>query len=252
MLTGRYFLVFWPNEDCYSEVPECKIVGNPGSLGEPIQVKERRKVYSGVLVAVGTKQEVQEKLKTIEVQAKELEPVTSTNNPEPVTATTPTAPIVTVTPAAPTTVATTDAPTRTPAALTTVAMTNAPIMTLVAPTTVPTTDAPATTPATPTTVGTTNASTTTPAAPAESNPKTSKKQGIRTLVVSVDHCVHNVFVRYTDTLHAIVKLELLTSWLSSSPCVLRFAGRKRKAPTEKVATGKKNGSEKPPKKRQKK
>jgi hypothetical protein len=110
--------VFWPDEECYSEVPESKIVGNPGSLGEAIQVKERQKVYSGVLVAVGSQQEVQEKLNTIEAQsckAKELEPVTSTNNPESVTATIPATPIVAVTPAAPTTVVTTDAPTMTPA-----------------------------------------------------------------------------------------------------------------------------------------
>lgn len=163
MLTGRYFLVFWPDEDSYSEVPESKIVGNPGSLGEAIQVKERQKVYTGVLVAVGSKQEVQEKLRNIE------EPVTSTNSPESVTATTPAAPIVTVTP-----VATTHAPSTTPPS----------------PMTVATSDAPSTTPAGPMTVATTNVTGTTTAAPAESNPKTSKKQGIRILVVSVNHCVH--------------------------------------------------------------
>ena len=73
-----YFLVFWPDEDCYSEVPECKIVGDPGSLGEAIQVKERQKVYTGVLVTVRSKQEVQQNLNTIEVQSsKEQEPVFS-------------------------------------------------------------------------------------------------------------------------------------------------------------------------------
>lgn len=144
--------MYWPDEDSYSEVPESKIVGNPGSLGEAIQVKERQKVYTGVLVAVGSKQEVQEKLRNIE------EPVTSTNNPESVTATAPAAPIVTVTPAAPTSVATTHAP--------------------------------STTPPSPMTVATTNVTGATPATSAESNPKTSKKQGIRILVVSVNHCVH--------------------------------------------------------------
>ena len=54
-----------------SEVPECKIVGNPVSLGEAIQVKERQTVYTGLLVAVGSKQEVQEKVNTIE----EIHPV---------------------------------------------------------------------------------------------------------------------------------------------------------------------------------
>ena len=196
MLTGRYFLVFWPDEDSYSEVPESKIVGNPGSLGEAIQVKERQKVYTGLLVAVGSKQEVQEKLSTIEEQSlkvQELEPVTSTNNPESVTATTPAAPIATVTPAAPTTVAATHAPSTTPPSPVTVATTNAPFTTLAAPKTMATTNASSTTPACPMTVATTNVSGTTPAAPAESNPKTSKKQGIRILVVSVDR-VHNVFV----------------------------------------------------------
>ena len=62
MLTGRYFLVFWPDEDSYSEVPESKIFGNPGSLGEAIQVNEGQKVYTGLLVAVGSREEVQEKL----------------------------------------------------------------------------------------------------------------------------------------------------------------------------------------------
>ena len=86
MLTGRYFLVFWPDEDTYSEVPECKIIGNPGSIGEVIQVKERQKVYTGLLVAMGSKHEVQQKLNAIEVQSSQEQapqPVT-TFNPEPV------------------------------------------------------------------------------------------------------------------------------------------------------------------------
>ena len=181
MLTGRYFLVFWPNDNSYSEVPESKIVGNPETLGEAIQVKERQKVYTGLLVAVGSKQEVKEKLSITEEQSlkvQELEPVKSTNNPESVTATTPAAPIVTVIPAAPTTVATTHTSSTTPPS----------------PMTVATTNALSTTPAGPMTVATTNVTGTTPAAPTESNLKTSKKQGIRILVASVDHCVHNVFV----------------------------------------------------------
>lgn len=222
MLTGRYFLVFWPDEDSYSEVPESKIVGNPGSLGEAIQVKERQKVYTGLLVAVGSKQQVQEKLNTIEEQSlkvPELEPVTSTNNPESVTATTPAAPIATVTTAAPTTVATTHAPSTTPPS----------------PMTVATINAPSTTPAGPMTMATTNVTGTTPAAPAESNPKTGKKQGIRILVVSVDHCVRNVFVEFNVTIHAIVKLhvQLLTSWLSSSPCVYDLQVESEKYPQKR-------------------
>ena len=44
---GVIFLVFWPDEDRYSEVPESKIVGDPGSPGETIQAKERAKVSAG-------------------------------------------------------------------------------------------------------------------------------------------------------------------------------------------------------------
>ena len=84
MLTERHFLVFWPDEDSYSDVPECKIVGNPGPLGEAIQVRERQRIYTGLLVAVGSKQEVQKKLNAIEVQEQVPEPMMSTINPVPV------------------------------------------------------------------------------------------------------------------------------------------------------------------------
>ena len=148
----------------------------------------------------------------------ELEPVTSTNNPESVTATTPAAPIATVTPVAPTIVVTTHAPSTTPPS----------------PLTVATTNASSTTPAGPMTMVTTNVTGTTPAAPAESNPKTGKKQSIRILVVSVDHCVH-VFVEFSDTLHTIVKLhvQLHTNWLSSSPCVYDLQVESEKYPQKR-------------------
>ena len=89
------------------------------------------------------------------------------------------------------------------------------------------------------------------AASAESNPKMSKKQGIRILVVSVNHCVHIELQLYSSCYCEIICTitHQLTIFLS---LCLRFTGRKRKIPTEKVATGQKNGSEKPPKKRQKK
>lgn len=61
------FLVFWPDEDSYSEVPESKIIGDQGSPGETMQVKERAEVYSSQLVAVGSKQEIHEKLNALEV-----------------------------------------------------------------------------------------------------------------------------------------------------------------------------------------
>ena len=51
-------MVFWPNKDSYSEVPESKVVGEPGSVGEEVQVKEREKIYTGELVMVGSKQDM--------------------------------------------------------------------------------------------------------------------------------------------------------------------------------------------------
>ena len=62
----RHFLVFWPEEECYSEVPESKVVGEPGVVGESIHVKEGAKVHQGVLIAEGSKQVVQQKLEEIE------------------------------------------------------------------------------------------------------------------------------------------------------------------------------------------
>ena len=49
---GRHFLVYWPEEDCYSEVPQSKVVGE---LTDTIQVKERGKIYVGQLKGVGSK-----------------------------------------------------------------------------------------------------------------------------------------------------------------------------------------------------
>ena len=57
--------MFWPEEDSYSEVPESKVVGEPGEIGEDISVKEGTKVYRGLLHAVGSRQEVQLKLQEI-------------------------------------------------------------------------------------------------------------------------------------------------------------------------------------------
>ena len=59
---GRHFLVYWPEEDCYSEVPQSKVVGEPT---DTIQVKERGKIYVGQLKGVGTKEQSQQKLNSI-------------------------------------------------------------------------------------------------------------------------------------------------------------------------------------------
>ena len=59
---GRHFLVYWPEEDCYSEVPQSKVVGEPT---DTIQVKERGKICVGQLKGVGSKEQVQQKLNSI-------------------------------------------------------------------------------------------------------------------------------------------------------------------------------------------
>ena len=52
-------MVFWPEQDCYSEVSEGKIA-EPKSpkAGDVCKVKEGSKMYSGKVVAAGTKSEI--------------------------------------------------------------------------------------------------------------------------------------------------------------------------------------------------
>ena len=64
-VTERYCLVFWPNENSYSDVPELKVVGEIGADSETIHVKEGTKVHAGVLIATRSKQEIQQKLDNI-------------------------------------------------------------------------------------------------------------------------------------------------------------------------------------------
>ena len=60
----RVFLpVVWPEEECYSKVPEAMVVGEPGSN---IDEKEGSRVYTGVIIAIGSINEVQQKLEDIE------------------------------------------------------------------------------------------------------------------------------------------------------------------------------------------
>ena len=72
---GCHFLVHWPEENCYSEVPQSKVVGEPS---EKIQVKERGKIYTGQLVDVGSKEEIQQKLNSI--LGESSQPTTSTTD----------------------------------------------------------------------------------------------------------------------------------------------------------------------------
>ena len=47
-------------------MPEAKVVGEPGVEGTNVDVKEGSKVHTGVIIAIGSKHEVQQKLEEIE------------------------------------------------------------------------------------------------------------------------------------------------------------------------------------------
>ena len=69
--------MFWPEEDCYSDVPESKVVGAPDPQSKAIAVKERGKIYMGKLVATGTKEDVQQRLNSVIIESEQksnLEP----------------------------------------------------------------------------------------------------------------------------------------------------------------------------------
>ena len=67
MPTERYFLIFWPQEKCYSEVAESKIVEpKDPSVGQAVKVKEGSKIFSGTVEAVGNKSEIEKQLSELE------------------------------------------------------------------------------------------------------------------------------------------------------------------------------------------
>lgn len=57
------FLVFWPEEDCYSEVGEGKIA-EPKSpkAGDACKTKKGSKMHTGEVMTVGTKAKIELKL----------------------------------------------------------------------------------------------------------------------------------------------------------------------------------------------
>ena len=60
----RYCLVFWPEERCYSEMLESKLVEpKEATVGVVAKVKQGGKLYSGTIVAVGTRAEIEQRLK---------------------------------------------------------------------------------------------------------------------------------------------------------------------------------------------
>ena len=60
-------MIYWPEEECYSEVMESKLVEpREASVGAVAKVKQAGKVYCGSIVAVGTKAEIEKKWKELE------------------------------------------------------------------------------------------------------------------------------------------------------------------------------------------
>ena len=52
----RYCLVFWPEENCYSDVLEAKLIEpKEATVGVVAKVKEGGKIHSGTIVMVGTR-----------------------------------------------------------------------------------------------------------------------------------------------------------------------------------------------------
>ena len=75
---GRHFLVYWPKEDCYSEVPQAKVMGEPS---DKIQIKKRGKIYTGQLVGVGSKEEIQQRLNSILSESSQQPTASTTDIP---------------------------------------------------------------------------------------------------------------------------------------------------------------------------
>ena len=52
--------MFWPDEDCYSEVPLSKMLeSKEPSVGQTVRVKEGCKTFTGIIDTVGSKSEVE-------------------------------------------------------------------------------------------------------------------------------------------------------------------------------------------------
>lgn len=65
--SGRYCLLYWPEEKHYSEVLESKLVEpKEASIGAVAKVKQGGKFYSGTVVAVGTRAEIEQQWKKLE------------------------------------------------------------------------------------------------------------------------------------------------------------------------------------------
>ena len=61
--------MFWPEERCYSEMLESKLVEpKEATIGVIAKVKQGGKLYSETTVAVGTKSEIEQQLKELVMQ----------------------------------------------------------------------------------------------------------------------------------------------------------------------------------------
>ena len=67
LITERFYLVSWPEESSYSVVAESKIVNaKECSAGQTVQIKEGSKCFSGTVVAVGSKVDIEKRLSEME------------------------------------------------------------------------------------------------------------------------------------------------------------------------------------------
>ena len=75
----QWYLIYWPEEDSYSEVPPSKLVEpkKPG-IGDKVRVKDRTKVHTGEVAGFGNKAEIEKLMLDLEGQQDDDEEETAT------------------------------------------------------------------------------------------------------------------------------------------------------------------------------
>ena len=75
----QWYLIYWPEEDSYSEVPPSKLVEpkKPG-IGDKVRVKDRAKVHTGEVAVFGNKAEIEKLMLDLEGQQDDDEEETAT------------------------------------------------------------------------------------------------------------------------------------------------------------------------------
>ena len=57
----QWYLIYWPEEESYSEVPPSKLVEpKKPAIGDKVKVKDGKKVHTGEVVGFGSKAEIEE------------------------------------------------------------------------------------------------------------------------------------------------------------------------------------------------